>query len=69
LLNLLVSVFASQGPIIMGLNGTVERRRGVKIKAKGVYRDPVCSSHSRFVKASDLRWLSLMLLAPFPWAG
>ena len=36
--------------------------------AKGIYRDPVRSSHSHFVKASGLRWLSLMLLAPMPWA-
>ena len=27
------------------------------------------SSHGHFVKASGLRWLSLMLLAPIPWAG
>ena len=47
---------------------TIERRRGAKIKAKGIYRDPVRSSHSHFVKASGLRWLSLMLLAPIPWA-
>jgi len=29
----------------------------------------VRSSHGHFVKASGLRWLSLMLLAPVPWAG
>jgi hypothetical protein len=50
------------------LDDTIERRRGAKIKAKGIYRDPVRSSHSHFVKASGLRWLSLMLLAPIPWA-
>jgi len=68
LLGLLISTFASSGPIIMGLDDTIERRRGSKIKAKGIYRDPVRSSHSHFVKASGLRWLSLMLLAPIPWA-
>jgi hypothetical protein len=31
--------------------------------------DPVRSSHGHFVKASGLRWLSLMLLSPIPWAG
>ena len=69
LLNLLVNTFAISGPIILGLDDTIERRRGAKIKAKGIYRDPVRSSHSHFVKASGLRWLSLMLLAPVPWAG
>jgi DDE superfamily endonuclease len=55
LLDLLVSTFAMRGPIIMGLDDTIERRRGDKIKAKGIYRDPVRSSHGHFVKASGLR--------------
>ena len=69
LLILLVRAVVPDGPIILGLDDTLERRRGAKIKAKGIYRDPVRSSHSHFVKASGLRWLSLMLLAPVPFAG
>jgi len=69
LLSLLVSAFAPTGTLIMGLDDTIERRRGEKIKALGIYRDPVRSSHSHFVKASGLRWLSLMLLCEIPWAG
>lgn len=68
LLGLLIQAFARSGPVILGLDDTIERRRGAKIKAKGIYRDPVRSTHSHFVKASGLRWLSLMLLAPIPWA-
>jgi hypothetical protein len=68
LLGLLVAAFAVFGPVVLGLDDTIERRRGAQIKAKGIYRDPVRSSHSHFVKASGLRWLSLMLLAPIPWA-
>ena len=68
LLGLLVAAFVPSGPIVMGLDDTLERRRGAKIKAKGIYRDPVRSSHSHFVKASGLRWLSLMLLVTIPWA-
>jgi hypothetical protein len=68
LLRLLVQTFVPKGPIICGLDDTIERRRGAKIKAKGIYRDPVRSSQGHFVKASGLRWLSLMLLAPIPWA-
>jgi hypothetical protein len=68
LLGLLISAFVMSGPIILGLDDTIERRRGAKIKAKGIYRDPVRSSHSHMVKASGLRWLSLMVLAPIPWA-
>src|ERR687894_795997 len=43
--------------------------RGERIAAKGIYRDPVRSSRGHFVKASGLRWLCVMLLAPVPWAG
>ena len=69
LLGLLVSAFAPTGTIVLGLDDTIERRRGEKIVAKGVYRDPVRSSHSHFVKASGLRWLCLMLLVEIPWAA
>ena len=68
LLKLLVQTLVPKGPIVCGLDDTIERRRGVKIKARGIYRDPVRSSHGHFVKASGLRWVSLMLLAPIPWA-
>jgi hypothetical protein len=68
LLQVLVRTFAASGPIIIGIDDTLERRWGAKIKARGIYRDPVRSSHSHTVKASGLRWLSLMLLVPIPWA-
>ena len=68
LLGLLVAAFAPKGPVVLGVDDTIERRRGKRIAAKGIYRDPVRSSHGHFVKASGLRWLSLMLLAPVPWA-
>lgn len=68
LLLMLVNTFAATGPIVVGLDDTIERRWGAKIKARGIYRDPVRSSHSHTVKASGLRWLSLMLLVPIPWA-
>jgi DDE superfamily endonuclease len=68
LLDLLISRFAPTGPIVLGVDDTIERRRGKRISAKGIYRDPVRSSKSFFVKTSGLRWLSLMLLAPVPWA-
>jgi hypothetical protein len=69
LLRLLVTAFAPTGVLVMGLDDHIERRRGERITAKGIYRDPVRSSHSHFVKASGLRWLSLMLLVPIPWAS
>ncbi len=69
LLHVLLTVFVPQGPIVLGLDDTLERRRGKKIAARGIYRDPVRSSHSHFVKASGLRWLSLMVLVPISWVG
>ncbi len=69
LLQLLVSYFAPDGVLVMGIDETLERRQGAKIAAKGIYRDAARSSRSFFVKASGLRWISLMLLAPIPWAG
>src|SRR3954471_14602974 len=69
LLLLLVAALVPAGPVVIGLDDTIERRWGAKIKARGIYRDPVRSSHGHFVKASGLRWLCLALLAPVPWAG
>ncbi|MDQ2787835.1 MAG: transposase [Chloroflexota bacterium] len=68
LLRLLVAAFVPAGPLVVGVDETLERRTGAKIAAKGVYRDAVRSSRSHFVKATGLRWVSLMLLAPIPWA-
>jgi len=66
---LLVSIFVpADAPIIVGLDETIERRRGAKIAAKGIYRDPVRSSKEYFVKTSGLRWVCMMLLVPIPWA-
>jgi hypothetical protein len=69
LFRLLVNTFVPDGPVVIGLDDTIERRWGRKIKARGIYRDPVRSSHGHLVKASGLRWLSLMLLPEIPWAG
>jgi len=69
LLGLLLDAFVPAGPVVLGIDDTIERRRGRRIKAKGIYRDPVRSSDAHFVKASGLRWLSLMLLTAIPWAA
>ena len=77
LFGLLVAAFVPGGPVVVGvkprglsdIDETIERRWGTRIKARGIYRDPVRSSHGHFVKASGLRWTSLVLLAPVPFAG
>src|SRR5215475_2620101 len=68
LLRLLVAVFVPRGVVLFGLDDTIERRRGDQITAKGIYRDPVRSSHAHMVKASGLRWLGCMVLTPLSWA-
>jgi len=69
LLRLLIRTFVSpNAPIVVGLDEHIERRRGAQIAAKGIYRDAVRSSKSFFVKTSGLRWVSMMLLTPIPWA-
>ena len=68
LLRLLVAVFVPSGVVVFGLDDTIERRRGDHIAAKGIYRDPVRSSHAYVVKVSGLRWLGCMLLTPISWA-
>jgi hypothetical protein len=69
LLGLLVEAFVPEGPLVLGVDETLERRRGKKITAKGIYRDPVRSTHSHFVKTSALRWVCVVLLAEVPWAS
>jgi hypothetical protein len=69
LLGLLVKAFVSDGPLVVGIDETLERRWGKKIAAKGVYRDPVRSTHENFVRAIGLRWVCVMLLVEIPWAS
>ena len=57
------------GPLVFGIDETLERRRGPRIRARGIYRDAVRSSRHQLVKASGLRWISLMWLGHVPWAG
>ena len=49
LLHLLVAAFVPRGPVVFGIDDTIERRRGARIAARGVYRDAVRSSRSPVV--------------------
>ena len=70
LLGLLVEAFVPEGaPLVVGIDETLERRYGKKIAARGLYRDPVRSTHETFVKSSGLRWVCVMLLVEVPWAS
>lgn len=68
LLGQLLNQFIGQQPLVVGIDETLERRWGPKIKARGIYRDAVRSSDSHFVKCSGLRWVSVMVLTNISWA-
>ena len=68
LMLLLQHLDQGDGPLVFGIDETLGRRRGPKIESPGIYRDAVCSSRSHLVKASGLRWVSLMWLGQIPWA-
>jgi hypothetical protein len=69
LLGIVIERLVPHGPVVIGMDDTIERRWGRRITARGIYRDPVRSSHGHFVKASGLRWLSFMVLTPVSWTS
>jgi hypothetical protein len=68
LLRHLLDALLPTGEVVIGIDGTIERRWGPHITARGIYRNPRQSSRGFFVKASGLRWLPLMVVLPIPWA-
>lgn len=69
LLRQLAAAFVPEGAeMVFAIDETLERRRGARITAKGLYRDHARSSKSVHVKAHGLRWISLMLVTRVPWA-
>ena len=69
LLRHLLAVLWPDGEVVIAIDDTIERRWGAKIEARGIYRDPVRSSRGMLVKTSGLRWLSLAVMLPVPFAG
>jgi hypothetical protein len=68
-LELRLDGFVPPGPVVMGRDETLERRRGERSAAQGVYRAPVRSAPAPFVKARGVRWVWLMALARLPWGA
>lgn len=54
--------------MILVVDEHLERRKGNKIKAKAIYRDPVASSRKWKVKCFGLKWVVISLLVTFPWS-
>ncbi|WP_295622883.1 transposase [uncultured Lamprocystis sp.] len=55
-------------PILVVVDETLERRKGARIAAKGMYRDAVRSSKSRVVTCLGLHWICMELIVPVPWS-
>lgn len=68
LLRLLVTAFVPNGPIIIGLDHTLERRRGRHIAPASSFHDAVLSGGERHVSSRGLRWVGAMLLTEVPFA-
>jgi hypothetical protein len=69
LLGVLITALVPPGAtVVLGADDTVERRYGRKITAKGCYRDAVRSSKTQVMRCFGLKWVSMMLLVPVPWA-
>jgi len=69
LLGLLVQLLPAGFPIVVGVDETIERRKGKKINGKGYYRDAVRSTQKNVVKCYGLKWISMMILIPLPWSS
>ncbi|MBI3301881.1 MAG: transposase, partial [Deltaproteobacteria bacterium] len=69
LLGLIVLALVPLGAtIVLGADDTVERRKGRRLNAKGCYRAAVRSSRKHGVRCFGLKWVSMMVLVPLPWA-
>ena len=68
LLDLIIKVLPSEFPLIIGVDESIERRKGKKIKAKGCYRDVVRPSISRIIHCFGLKCICLMAIVPLPWS-
>jgi hypothetical protein len=68
LLGMLIALVPVNLPIIIGVDDTIERRKGKKIRDKGCYRDPVRSTKKHVIRCFGLKWLSMMLIVPVPWS-
>lgn len=69
LLRLLVeTLLEGDEPLVIGADPTIERRRGQKIRFRGVWRDPVRSTKKYVNYCSGLRWVSMQMLVQPRWS-
>ncbi len=70
LLQLRITAFLTpDAPLVLLIDGTLERRWGPKIALKGRYHDAVRSQPGHVVTTEGVHWVCLSLLVPSPWGG
>ena len=69
LLLMIVAAFVPSGPIIIGLDHTLERRHGPRIGPAGRFYDASLRADMPKPTSRGLRWLSAMVLVEVPFAG
>ena len=69
LLRMVAAAFVPTGPVIIGVDHTLERRRGRRIGPAGHFYDAGRSSAEWQATSRGLRWLSAMVLVEVPFAG
>ena len=66
LLQMIIKAFPSE-ILTFSVDDTIERRRGKRIKAKGIFKDPVATGSGKPVTCSGLRWTPVMILVRVPF--
>lgn len=69
LLRMVVATFVPSGPVIIGVDHTLERRRGPRIGPAGRFYDASLRADMPNPTSRGLRWLSAMVLVDVPFAG
>ena len=69
LLGMVVATFVPAGPVIIGLDHTLERRRGPRIGPAQRFYDASLRADVPKPASRGLRWLSAMVLVDVPFAG
>ena len=69
LVRMVVTTLVPSGPVIIGVDHTLERRRGPHIGLAGRFYDPSLRADMPNPTSRGLRWLSAMVLVDVPFAG
>jgi len=69
LLRMTVAAFVPSGPIVIGIDHTLERRRGPRIGPARRFYDASRRADMPKPTSRGLRWLSAMVLVEVPFAG